>query len=156
MHVDLPPALLRSLAWIQRRWWKIRRPVTFGVKALLVLPDGRFLAVRHSYGDTARWGLPGGGYRPGREGPDAAAAREVWEELRIAMAPEDFTVLDRAMTTLEGKRDTVTILSAVAPTDQVQLAPELAEARWFGHVGELGPVPVSRWLRVALARVDRT
>lgn len=155
MHVDLPLALLRLLTWMQRRWWRIRRPVTFGVKALLTLPDGRFLAVRHSYGDTARWGLPGGGYRPNRERPETAAAREVWEELRITVAAEDFKVLDRIVTTLEGKRDTVTILSAVAPTDQVRLAPELVEARWIGHVGELGPVPVSRWLRVALALTDR-
>jgi ADP-ribose pyrophosphatase YjhB (NUDIX family) len=117
----------------------------------LTLPDGRFLVVRHAYGDTARWGLPGGGYRPVREMPQQAAAREMWEELRIAMDGAEFTILDRAQTAVEGKRDTVTILTAAAPTDQVCLAPEIAEARWITGLDELGAVPVSRWLKTALA-----
>ncbi|HWS37678.1 MAG TPA: hypothetical protein VN408_33735, partial [Actinoplanes sp.] len=46
-------------------YWKVFRPKTFGVKALILHPSdpGLFLAVRHSYTDQKRWGLPGGGYR---------------------------------------------------------------------------------------------
>lgn len=151
-HVHLPRPVLKSLAALQRLWWRARRPATYGVKAFLTLPDGRFLVVRHAYGDTARWGLPGGGYRPGRETPEQAAAREVGEELRFVVASTSFTVLDRAVSTLEGKRDTVTILAAAAPSTAFTLAPEIAEARWICSLDELGAAPVSRWLRTALAR----
>ncbi|WP_199043394.1 NUDIX domain-containing protein [Glycomyces salinus] len=153
--VELPRPVLRSVAWAQRRWWRLRRPTTFGVKAFLRLPDGRFLVVRHAYGDTARWGLPGGGYRPGRESPAEAAAREVREELGLAIDPVGFEVLDRALTTAEGKRDTVTILTAQAPSHEIRLAAELAEARWIAGVDELDAAPVSRRLKMALALTGR-
>jgi 8-oxo-dGTP diphosphatase len=150
-HIDLPRPLVQAVAWAQRLWWRIRRPATYGVKAFLTLPDGRFLVVRHAYGDPARWGLPGGGYRPGRETPRHAVAREVAEELHIDVAPNAFAVVDRAVSTLEGKRDTVTILTAAAVDEAFTLAPEIAEARWIRGLDDLGAAPVSRWLRSALA-----
>ena len=90
-----------------RTWWKIRKPVTFGVKVLLIHPNdpAQCLIVRHSYSDSARWGLPGGAYRPGRETPEQAGVREVCEELALTIT-EVPTVLDTVITTLEGKRDT--------------------------------------------------
>ncbi|GAB3221782.1 NUDIX domain-containing protein [Glycomyces halotolerans] len=136
------------------RWWrKIRRPVTFGVKALLQHPDGsgRILVVRHSYSDPSRWGLPGGGYKPKVETPEQAISREVAEELSISLPAAAFTALETVTTTLEGKRDTLTILRAVASEEQVSLTPELAEARWILDVQELEPAPVSRWLLAAVS-----
>jgi hypothetical protein len=65
----VPAVLLRAGAPFAQLWWRIRRPTTFGVKALIRHPDGRFLVVRHSYADTRRWALPGGGYKPARETP---------------------------------------------------------------------------------------
>src|SRR3954469_8864874 len=106
-----------------------RRPTTFGVKALIRHPDGRFLVVRHSYADTRRWALPGGGYKPARETPTEAAAREVREELGILLPPDGFAALDTTVTTLEGKHDTLTILTADALDDAFRLSPEIAEAR---------------------------
>lgn len=134
-------------------WWKVRRPKTFGVKALLLHPDGsgRFLTVRHSYADTRRWALPGGGYKPSRETPEKAASREIAEELDLKIPASQFTVLDTVTTTLEAKRDTLTILRASAPTADFALSPELAEARWISEVAELGEAPLSRWLLAALA-----
>jgi predicted NUDIX family NTP pyrophosphohydrolase len=73
--------LLRAGSPFLQLWFRIRRPATFGVKALIRHPDGRFLVVRHSYADTRRWALPGGGYKPTRETPPEAAAREIHEEL---------------------------------------------------------------------------
>ncbi|MEU8225499.1 NUDIX domain-containing protein [Kribbella sp. NPDC048915] len=62
-------ALLRAGSPFVQLWWRLRKPTTFGVKALLRQADGRFLVVRHSYADTRRWGLPGGGYNPAEETP---------------------------------------------------------------------------------------
>lgn len=153
-HVRLPAPALRAMSPLVRLWWKVRRPTTFGVKALLRHPDSdQFLVVRHSYADTRRWGLPGGGYRPARETPQQAAAREIAEELGLRIAPAEFRVLDTVTTTLEAKRDTLTVLAAAAPTENLVLSPELAEARWVRSLDELGDAPVSRWL---LAALDRT
>ncbi|MFF0268917.1 NUDIX domain-containing protein [Kribbella sp. NPDC004536] len=143
--------LLRAGSPFLQLWWRIRRPTTFGVKALLRLPDGRFLVVRHSYADTHRWSLPGGGYKPSRETPAEAATREVREELGLAVPPDTFQIVRTTITTLEGKHDTLTILTAFASTDALRLSPELAEARWVNSLQELGDSPISKWLLSALA-----
>ncbi|MFD7160304.1 NUDIX hydrolase [Kribbella sp. NPDC059898] len=146
----VPAILLRAGSPFLQLWWRIRRPTTFGVKALLRLPDGRFLVVRHSYADVHRWGLPGGGYQPARETPSEAAAREVHEELGLRIRPTDFTILSSTVTTLEGKHDTLTILTAFAPSESTILSAEIAEARWLKDLQELGDAPLSRWLLSAL------
>ncbi|QSB06098.1 TauD/TfdA family dioxygenase [Natronoglycomyces albus] len=71
-HSCLPAPILCAIAPGIRPWWKIRKPATFGVKALLLHPEGsgRFLVVRHSSSDPSRWGLPDGGYRPAGETPE--------------------------------------------------------------------------------------
>jgi 8-oxo-dGTP diphosphatase len=121
------------------------------VKVLLHDSSGRFLVVRHSYSDPKRWGLPGGGYRPDRETPAEAAAREVAEELGLTLAPDTLTELETVTTTLEAKRDILTILTGTAPSAALTLSPELAEARWVDSIEDLRDAPVSRWLMSALA-----
>lgn len=142
--------LLRAGSPFLQLWWRIRRPTTFGVKALLRLPDGRFLVVRHSYADTRRWSLPGGGYKPARETPARAAAREVREELGLAVPPDAFETVHTTVTTLEGKHDTLTILTAFATDERLILSPEIAEARWVESLEQLGDAPLSKWLLSAL------
>ncbi|TDW19172.1 NUDIX domain-containing protein [Kribbella kalugense] len=148
--IPIPAYLLRAASPFAQLWWRIRKPTTFGVKALVRLPDDRFLVVRHSYADTRRWSLPGGGYKPSRETPAEAAAREIHEELDIALPAEAFTVLDTTVTTLEGKHDTLTILAATTSVAALRLSPEIAEARWISSLDDLGDAPVSRWLVRAL------
>ncbi|GAA3097661.1 hypothetical protein GCM10010530_22890 [Kribbella aluminosa] len=148
MHV--PAILLRMGSPFLQLWWRIRKPTTFGVKALLRLPDGRFLVVRHSYADTHRWALPGGGYKPARETPAQAAAREVHEELGLVVPADAFQIMRSTVTTLEGKHDTLTILTACAPDDSVTRSAEIAEARWVRNLQELGDAPRSKWLLSAL------
>lgn len=136
-----------------RTWWKVRKPNTFGVKVLLIHPDdpARCLIARHSYSDSARWGLPGGAYKPERETPEQAAVREVAEELTLTIADTP-TVLDTVTTTLEGKRDKLTIVRATPTGSSFARSPELAEARWVGADISAMPEgePVSRWLKLAL------
>jgi 8-oxo-dGTP pyrophosphatase MutT (NUDIX family) len=113
--------------------------------------SGRFLVVRHSYSDPTRWGLPGGGYRPAQETPTEAGAREVAEELGFTLTPNGLAELETVTTTLEAKRDTLTILTGAAPSAALTLSPELAEARWVSSLDDLGDAPLSRWLVAALA-----
>jgi 8-oxo-dGTP diphosphatase len=146
--------MLRVAGKCLRTWWKIRKPTTFGVKVLLIHPGdpAQCLIVRHSYSDSARWGLPGGGYRPGRETPDQAGVREVFEELALTIT-EVPTVLETVRTTLEGKRDTLTVVQATAVSASFVRSPEIAEARWVRADMAAMPEgePVSRWLELALS-----
>ncbi|GAA1570771.1 hypothetical protein GCM10009804_29030 [Kribbella hippodromi] len=73
--------LLRAGSPFVKLWFRLRKPTTYGVKALLRQENGHFLTVRHSYTDTRRWSLPGGGYNPTRETSAQAATREIHEEL---------------------------------------------------------------------------
>lgn len=59
------------------RWrWRILRPLTLGVRMLLVA-DGQVVLVKHTYQDG--WHLPGGALNRG-EMPQAGAVREAREE----------------------------------------------------------------------------
>jgi ADP-ribose pyrophosphatase YjhB (NUDIX family) len=64
-----------------RAWWRLRRPITLGVRALVCDETGRVLLVRHSYAHG--WHLPGGGVEHG-ETAEHAALREAAEEGGIA------------------------------------------------------------------------
>ena len=64
-------------------WWRLRRPVTLGVRALVCDELHRVLLVRHSYAHG--WHLPGGGVEHGESAHDAAL-REAAEEGGVAAA----------------------------------------------------------------------
>lgn len=68
---------------LARAWWHLRRPRHEG--ALVAIYVGRaLLLVKSSY--RAEWGFPGGSIRPG-EAPDAAAQREMEEEIGLSSQP---------------------------------------------------------------------
>lgn len=79
----LPPALHRLLLRIAHRvrhhWRRTAKRPLAGVTVIAFDDAGRVLLVRHSYGPSV-WSLPGGGLERG-EAPDAAAVRELREEL---------------------------------------------------------------------------
>lgn len=137
----------------RRAWWKVRKPTTYGVKALLLHPDDpcRCLVVRHSYVDQEWWALPGGGYNPKRETAEAAAIREVAEELSLSIT-EPPVVLQTLTTNREGKVDNLTIVQATPTSEHFRLSAELSEARWVSTDPADLPTdaPTSRWLRLAL------
>src|SRR6266542_701896 len=70
-------ALPRLLYGISRLRWRITRPVTLGVRLLLV-QDGRVLLVKHTY--QPYWLLVGGGVQR-NETLEQAARREAAEEV---------------------------------------------------------------------------
>ncbi len=68
--------LIRLAHWFLRIYWFIARPVTLGVRVLMV-NEGRVVLVKHSYQDA--WFLPGGGVKR-RETLEQAIRREAAEE----------------------------------------------------------------------------
>lgn len=74
-------ASLYALHALRRLGWAIRRPLTLGVRALLV-QDSQVLLVKHTYQDS--WYLPGGRVRK-RETLEQAVRRELREELRAEL-----------------------------------------------------------------------
>ena len=60
-----------------RAWWRLRRPMTLGVRGVACDEAGRVLMVRHTY--ALGWHLPGGGVERG-ETAVAAIVREMAEE----------------------------------------------------------------------------
>ena len=73
---DLMKVLARALYLIRTLYYFIARPVTLGVRVILV-KDGRVLLVKHSY--QPYWFLAGGGVERG-ETLEEAARREAREE----------------------------------------------------------------------------
>ena len=122
--------------------WRITRPRTIGVRAILLDRDGRIALVRHTY--LHQWYLPGGGVKKG-ESIDAALFREMAEEVGVIDARIE-RVVGVYHSRREGKDDHIVIFVAHAGPDasaelcRTDLA-EIAEAGWFAP--EELPTPLS-------------
>jgi 8-oxo-dGTP pyrophosphatase MutT (NUDIX family) len=128
-------------------WFLVSRPMTLGVRAIVLDAEDRVFLVRHTY--IPGWHLPGGGVERG-ETMLAALARELEEEGNIVM--EEPPVLHGMF-----------FNRAVSPRDHVgvylvrrfrQTAPrapdrEIAEAHFFAR--DALPQGVSRATRARLA-----
>jgi ADP-ribose pyrophosphatase YjhB (NUDIX family) len=120
--------LLAPLYRLQRLVWRVLRPRTRGVKVMLFDEAGALLLVRHTYGRTDQFLLPGGGVRP-FEQPDAAAVREMREELSCGIAALVHVSTHQAA--FEGKRDAVWLFRARIHGEVRVDGVEVAEARFF-------------------------
>jgi ADP-ribose pyrophosphatase YjhB (NUDIX family) len=80
-------ALARARHRLMHFYFRIARPMTLGVRAIVIDTDARVLLVRHTY--VAGWHLPGGGVEVG-ESMLEAVHREVLEEgnVRMTVAPQ--------------------------------------------------------------------
>ena len=124
-------ALVHRWAWrAARLFWKVRRPRSFGVRALVLDGAGRVALVHHTY--IPGWYLPGGGVKRG-ESAGGAVGRELAEEAGIT----DFKVkriLGAYHNRGEGKDDHVLVF-VVRAADPAQLRPadrlEIEKAVWF-------------------------
>jgi ADP-ribose pyrophosphatase YjhB (NUDIX family) len=76
-------------------YWRFARPVTLGVRAVVIDGTGRVFLVKHSYVDG--WHFPGGGVETGETVP-TALARELVEEgnIRLNGPPQLFSVFFNA------------------------------------------------------------
>ena len=106
----------------------MRRPDVRGTMVAVTDEAGRVLLVRHTYGDRARWELPGGWVQHGEE-PAEAARREVHEEVGI-------DVPLRAVGMVEGdwdfKHEHLSAFVATWPGGRRPYDPiEIAEVAWF-------------------------
>ncbi len=115
-----------------RIYWRLFRPSTYGVKVVVLHKAGarnRVLLIRNTYGDRAKWHLPGGGYSPRRETPEIAARREVREETGISI--EILCHLDNFYSNAEWKRDHIAVFVGISDSDNLKLGSEIDSAGWF-------------------------
>lgn len=106
------------------------RPMTLGVRGILLDDDGRVLLVRHTY--LPGWYLPGGGVDAG-ETVARAVAREIAEETGVAASgvPRLFALYLNARVS---RRDHVALLVFDAPCGRPPLrgpSLEIAEVGFF-------------------------
>ena len=105
--------------------WRLTRPhFSAGVIGVLFNPLGEVLVVEHVYHTPPRWGLPGG-YVDRGEDPQVAIARELREELDLAVEVGPVVALERA----EGSHLDIAFLCH--SNDSVgHLCEELLDYRW--------------------------
>ena len=96
--------LLKFLYKILHIYWRIFKPITLGVRAIIVNEKNEILLVKHTYQDF--WFLPGGGVKKG-ETFEQAIRRESIEETGYNINTiELFGVYQN---TYEGKRDNIVV-----------------------------------------------
>lgn len=122
-------------AWQRLRTWLhlfmvgVRRRMVIGCRLVLV-EDGRFLLLRHTY--TPGWHFPGGGVEPGETAADCAR-REGLEETGLE-AEGPLRLLGFYFKPSEAtNRDHVAVYVATAATRRHAFRPngEIAEIGWF-------------------------
>jgi 8-oxo-dGTP pyrophosphatase MutT (NUDIX family) len=117
---------------LRRFLLRVLRVRTTGVKAMVFDAEGRLLMIRHRYGNSALWMLPGGGVERG-EALAAAAAREVMEE--VSCRTDELAPLGTYRNRAEGRRDTVHLFRATTVDMPVADGVEVAEVRFFALDG---------------------
>ena len=104
--------------------WRAR-----GVKVMIFNPAGELLLIRNSYGPRRReFVLPGGDIQRS-ETPEAAALREVREE--VGVEAERLSLRATYVSAVEGKRDTIHLFTAETGAAPEADGLEVKEARFF-------------------------
>lgn len=118
--------LLKAISYGRRASWFVRRPITIGVRTLVLDGDQLLLVQAHGYG---RWHLPGGAIKR-NETLAECAKRETFEETGCQIEIE--RLLGMYFTNWSWKSDHVAIFVAHGRSP-VALRPniEIAAARYF-------------------------
>ena len=112
------------------QWWRIRRPVTMGVRVMLV-QAGQVMLVKHTYQD--QWYFPGGGVKRD-ESVERAARREAAEEVGAVIGdqPGAMRLVGIFANFVEYKSDHVICFLCESFTlGDRPPSPEIADARFF-------------------------
>lgn len=127
-------------------YWRVAKPHVFGAKLVVFNADGDVLLIRHSYGRSDLYMLPGGGI--GRnEDPAIGAARELREEVQCNA--DNISFLAKFVDNAKGATNSVTVFTATTKDEPVIDGKELIEAR-FVPTNQL-PDNVSRATRARIA-----
>lgn len=105
----------------------VRRPLSVGVRAIVVKEEGSVLLVRHTYVDG--WFLPGGGVER-REEITSALARELREEVGVKMRQEP-ELLGIYSNSYGYRSDHVAVFVVRQFVREETICSEIAEARFF-------------------------
>lgn len=148
LPAPLHRALLPLAHDLRHRWRRWRKAPIAGVSVIIANPLGEVLLLRHSYG-PAGWALAGGGLGP-REDPEAAARREVREELGIALgALAKIAAIEEI---ISGSPHTAHIFAAVVDELPRPDGREIIEARFFALDALPDSLGRTTRLRVAMWR----
>lgn len=145
----LPASLHRALLpWAHRvrhYWRRWRKTPIAGVSVIITNLGGDVLLLKHSYGPDV-WALPGGGLASG-EDPEAAAQREVREELGLDLLRiELIATLEEE---LSGSPHTAHLFAATCNQQPQPDGREVIEARFFPSHSL--PEPMGRTTRTRIA-----
>lgn len=134
---------------LYRLYVRIFRPLTLGVRAIVLDDEGRVLLVRHSYVDG--WYLPGGGVERG-ETALSAVTRELDEEAGILLKEDQrFEQIGFLANFREFKSDHV-VLYLVRPTQYEAVARTSFEIAEYGFYAiDALPDETTRGTRARLA-----
>lgn len=121
--------------WLMRAGYALRRRAlarlrwrTRGCKVAAFDRDNRLLLVRHGYGRSDLWMLPGGGVGR-RESPEAAARRELMEEVGCRIGA--LALVAEYRSAAEGKRDALWLFRGETADAPRPDGLEVVEARFF-------------------------
>ena len=113
---------------LRKFYWRVAKPEGRGVKVMAFDKAEQLLLVRHSYGRSDLWMLPGGAIDKGEEAA-TAAKRELKEE--TALDAIALTFFAHYHNEWEGKRDHVTLFTCEVLGAAVIDQQEIIEARFF-------------------------
>jgi 8-oxo-dGTP pyrophosphatase MutT (NUDIX family) len=110
-------------------YFRLKRPMTLGVRVLAVNEVGQICLVRHTY--TPGWHLPGGGVERG-ETCLQAAVKEAREEVGLVIAPQDLRLVSVHANFENFPGDHVLLYEAAAwTTTTTQNTHEIAEFGFY-------------------------
>ena len=145
LPATLHSALLPLAHRVRHYWRRWRKTPIAGVSVVITNLNGDVLLLKHSYGPDV-WSLPGGGLARG-EDPEAAARREVREELGVEPARiEPIGTLEEV---LSGSPHTAHVFAAVCDQRPRPDGREVKEARFFPSHSL--PEPLGRTTRTRIA-----